>query len=82
MNKETKDLVIKMVNTWNQFNLSKKVDAEFDDSEFSPSNWSLDIDIKGVVNSDFVMFLLPALVCHNCHWFLSECSGRVSFHIQ
>lgn len=82
MKKETKELLIKMVNTWNQFNLVKKVDAEFDESEFAPGLWSIDLEIKGVVNSDFVMFLLPALVCQDCHWFLSECGGRVSFHIQ
>lgn len=75
-------MLVKMVETWNQFNLAKKVDVEFDDSEFSPGHWSVDLDIKGVVNSDFVMFLLPTLVCQGCHWFISECSGRVSFHIQ
>lgn len=82
MKLETKDLIMQMVTTWNQFNCAKRVDVEFDESEFSKGHWAINLELKGVVNSDFVMFLLPTLVCQNCIWFLSECGGRVVFHIQ
>lgn len=82
MNKETKDLVVKMVETWNSFNLSKRVDAEIESSEFSKGHWAVDLRVRGVVNSDFLMFLLPTLVCQGCMWFLSECGGKVVFNIQ
>lgn len=71
-----------MVDTWNQFNIGKKVDAEIDAREFSLGCWSIDISISGVVNSDFVLFLLPAIIARNCIWFLSETNERVVFHIQ
>lgn len=82
MKKETKDVLVKMVDTWNQFNLSKKVDAEIGESEFSRGRWALTIRLRGVVNSDFLMFLLPSLVCQDCTWFIHECEGRVVFYIQ
>lgn len=82
MKKETKELLVKMVHTWNQFNLVKKVDAEIEELEFSKGNWSIDLAVRGVVNPDFVMFLLPTLVCQDCIWFLSDNDGRVAFHIQ
>ena len=75
-------MLVKMVNAWNQFNPQKSVDVEFEESEFSPKNWSLDVSIKGVVSSDFMAFLLPALQAHGCYWFFSGYSDRVSFHIQ
>lgn len=71
-----------MVETWNKFNPQRSVDADFDDSEFSPKHWSLDIDIRGVVSSDFMAFLLPALVAQDCHWFLSAYGSEIRFHIQ
>lgn len=82
MKKETKELIVKMVKTWNQFNCSKTVDVEIEEDEFSKGHWSLSLRIRGVVNSDFVMFLLPSLVCQECHWFIHECGGRVVFNIQ
>lgn len=82
MKKETKDLVVKMVTTWNQFNCSKRVDADIDESEFAKGHWSVKLCMRGVVNSDFVMFLLPSLVCQECIWFIGECDGRVVFYIQ
>lgn len=82
MEKETKDLLVLMVNTWNQFNINKKVDAEIDAREFSVGCWSIDISICGVVNSDFVLYLLPAIIARNCIWFLGGTDERVVFHIQ
>lgn len=82
MNKETKILLVTMVSTWNQFNTSKRVDVEFDENEFSKGHWSLAVRIRGVVNAEFVSFLLPAMVSNNCIWFIAECAGRVVFHIQ
>lgn len=82
MKKETKDLLISMVETWNKFNPSKSVDAHFDDSEFSPKHWSLEIAINGVVCSDFMAFLLPALIAQDCVWFFSAYGSQVIFHIQ
>lgn len=82
MKKETKELLVKMVHTWNQFNLVKKVDAEIEESEFQKGCWSIDLAIRGVVNPEFVMFLLPTLVCQECYWFLGDSNGRVFFHIQ
>lgn len=82
MKKETKDLLVNMVETWNKFNPSQSVDAHFDDSEFCPKHWSLDIAIEGVVCSSFLAFLLPALIAQGCQWFLSAYSSQVIFHIQ
>ena len=82
MKKETKDLLISMVETWNKFNPRGSVDAHFDESEFSPKHWSLDIAIGGVVPSDFMAFLLPALIAQDCSWFLSAYGSKVIFHIQ
>lgn len=75
-------MVVMMVNTWNQFHLSKRVDSEIEELEFSKGCWSIDLRIKGVVESEFVLFLLPALVCQGCIWFLMDNDGRVTFHIQ
>lgn len=82
MKKETKDLLISMVETWNKFNPSRSVDAHFEDSEFSPKHWSLDIAFGGVVGSEFMAFLLPALIAQNCIWFISAYGSQVIFHIQ
>lgn len=82
MTKETKDLIITMIQSWNQFNPRKAVKVHFDDSEFSPKHWSLDMAIEGVISSKFMSFLLPALIAHNCHWFLSAYGSEVIFHIQ
>lgn len=82
MKKETKDLLICMVETWNKFNQSKSVDAHFDELEFSPKQWSLDLAIVGVVNSDFMNFLLPAIYAHDCIWFMNACGDNLILHIQ
>lgn len=82
MKKETKDLLIGMVETWNKFNPSKSVDAHFDESEFSPKHWSLEIAIGGVISSEFMSFLLPALIAQGCIWFFSAFGSDVIFHIQ
>lgn len=82
MKLETKNLLVTMVSTWNQVNVSKKVDVEFDEDEFSKGHWSLVVIIRGVVNAEFVSFLLPAMISNNCHWFISEYDGRVAFYIQ
>lgn len=82
MKKETKILLVSMVSTWNQFHVSKRVDVEFEEDEFSKGHWSLQVIIRGVVNADFVSFLLPALTSNNCHWFIAQYDGRVAFYIQ
>lgn len=71
-----------MVETWNKFNPKSYLDAHFDDSEFSPKHWSLDIAFGGVVPSTFMAFLLPALIAQDCLWFVSGCGSKVVFHIQ
>lgn len=71
-----------MVETWNKFNPSKSVDAHFDESEFCPKQWSLEIAISGVVCSEFMNFLEPALFANNCMWFFSAYGSQVIFHIQ
>lgn len=82
MKKETKDLVVTMVNTWNQFNRSKRVDSTIVESEFSKGHWSIELEIKGVVNSDFMTFLQPALYSNDCIWFFAGSNDTVVFHIQ
>lgn len=82
MKKETKDLLINMVETWNKFNLRKSVEAHFDESEFCPKNWALDIAIEGVISSDFMMFIQPVLIVQDCQWFFSAYGSQVNFHIQ
>ena len=82
MKQETKDLLVNMINAWNQFNPQKRVDAHIDDSEFSPEHWSLDIAISGVICSDFYAFLVPALQVNQCYWFLHGLGDNVCFHIQ
>lgn len=82
MKKETKDLLVSMVKSWNTFNPQKAVDAHFDESEFSPKHWSIDMAIEGVVCSDFMAFFLPALQAQDCVWFFSGYSHQVIFHIQ
>lgn len=82
MNLETKNLLVKMVETWNSFHLSHRVDAEFEEDEFSKGKWAIAILLRGVVDAEFMYFLLPALSCNNCLWFLSEADGRIYFHIQ
>ena len=79
---ETKDLLILMVTTWNQFNVNKKVDAEIERNEFSPGHWAIDLSISGVVHPEFVLYLLPAIIARNCIWFLSGSNDHVVFHIQ
>ena len=82
MKKETKDLLVTMVQTWNQFNPQKAVKAHFDDDEFEPSHWALDVAIENIVTSDFLGFLLPALQAYKLIWFLNGCGNKVIFHIQ
>lgn len=82
MKKETKDLLVSMVETWNKFNPKRSVDARLDESEFSPKHWSLDIRIGGVIPSDFMAFILPALIAQDCLWFISGLDSDVIFHIQ
>lgn len=82
MKKETKDLLITMVESWNKFNPRRSVDVDLDDSEFSPKHWSLDMSFGGVVSSDFIAFLLPALIAQDCIWFVSGLGNRVILHIQ
>lgn len=82
MKKETKILLVSMVAAWNQFHVSKRVDAEFNEDEFQKGHWSLEVRIRGVVNAEFVSFLLPALAANNCTWFMSAINHQVYFHIQ
>lgn len=82
MKKETKDLITSMIKSWNQFNPQKSVDVHFDESEFSPKHWALEVAIGGVVCADFMAFLLPALQAQNCLWFFSGINNHVVFHIQ
>ena len=79
---ETKDLLILMVTTWNQFNVKKQVESEIDTREFSTGQWSVDLSIRGVVNSEFVLYLLPAVITHNCIWFMSGSDDCLVIHIQ
>lgn len=82
MKKETKDLLVNMVQAWNQFNPQKAVKVSFDDSEFNKGCWALDLALGGVVNSDFICFFLPAIQVNNCIWFLNACGDNVIMHIQ
>lgn len=82
MKQETKDMILKMVKVWNQFNQQKAVNATTDDSEFDKGCWSLDVALTGVVNSEFMAFLLPALIVHNCHWFMYAHNDNLIMHIQ
>lgn len=82
MKKETKDLLVNMIQAWNQFNPQKAVKAHFDDNEFSSKCWSLDVAMEGVVGSDFIGFLLPAIQVNNCIWFLNAYNNKVILHIQ
>lgn len=71
-----------MVETWNKFHSQNRIDAHFDDSEFSPKHWSLEVSIKDIINPDFVAFLLPALIAQGCSWFIYAYGSNVIFHIQ
>lgn len=82
MKKETKEMLVIMLKSWNQFNAAKAVVFEFEESEFSRGHWSLELKFSGVVPSDFIGFLLPALAAHGCIWFMSAVSNQVYFHIQ
>lgn len=82
MKKETKDLLVNMVEGWNKFNPQKAVMAHFDDNEFSPKCWSLDVAMEDVVDSDFIVFLLPVIQVKNCIWFLHAYNNKVILHIQ
>lgn len=82
MKKETKELLVNMVLAWNQFNPQKSVEAHFDDNEFQKGSWALDVALGGVVNSDFIGFILPAIQVNNCIWFLNACGDNVIMHIQ
>lgn len=82
MKQETKDLILLMIETWNKFHLGEKVEASFDESEFSPKHWSLEVAISGVVSPNFILFLLPTLVAQNCAWFIHAYGSNVIFHIQ
>lgn len=82
MKKETKEMLVNMINAWNMYNPQKSVDAHFDDSEFSPNHWSLDVAFSHVICSDFIAFLLPALQVNNCVWFMHGSNDNVCFHIQ
>lgn len=82
MKKEVKELLVNMVNTWNVFNPQKAVNVHFDDNEFNPKCWALDVALEGVVGSDFIGFLLPAIQANNCIWFLNAYNNKVILHIQ
>lgn len=82
MKKETKEMLVLMLKSWNQFNASKAVVFEFEDSEFTRGHWSLELKLSGVVPSDFIGFFLPALAANNCTWFMSAINHQVYFHIQ
>lgn len=82
MKKETKEMLVLMVKCWNQCHVSKAVEFEFEESEFTRGHWSLEFRFGGVVPSDFVMFILPALAAHDCTWFMSGINNQVYFHIQ
>ena len=71
-----------MIESWNQFNPQKYISASFDVNEFNKGCWALDVAIMGVVNSDFIAFLLPALQSFNCIWFFNGHGDNVIFHIQ
>ena len=82
MKKETKEMLVLMLKSWNQFNASKAVVFEFEDSEFTRGHWSLELKLSGVVPSDFIGFFLPALAANNCTWFMSAINHQVYLHIQ
>ena len=82
MKKETKDLLVLMFKSWNQFNPQKAVKADFDADEFNKGSWALDVSLSGMVYSDFVAFILPALQAHNCIWFLNAYHDNIIMHIQ
>lgn len=82
MKQETKDLLVKMIESWNQFNPQKYVSASFDVDEIDKGCWALDVAIRGVVDSDFIAFLLPALQSFGCSWFFHAINDNVIFHIQ
>ena len=82
MKKETKDSLILSIEFWNQFNAQKAVKALFDENEFNKGCWSLDVSFSGIVNSDFIAFILPALSVNNCIWFLSALNDKLILHIQ
>ena len=82
MKKETKDSLILSIEFWNQFNAQKAVKALFDENEFKEGAWSLDVSFSGVVNSDFIAFILPALSVDNCIWFFSAINYKLILHIQ
>lgn len=82
MKKETKEMLVLMLKSWNQFNAGKAVVFEFEDSEFTRGHWSLELKLSGVVPSDFIGFFLPALAANNCTWFMSAINHQVYFHIQ
>lgn len=82
MKKETKEMLVLMLKSWNQFNAAKAVVFEFEDSEFTRGHWSLELKFSGVVSSDFIGFFLPALAANKCTWFMSAINHQVYFHIQ
>lgn len=82
MKKETKEMLVLMLKSWNQFNAGKAIVFEFEDSEFTRGHWSLELKLSGVVPSDFIGFFLPALAANNCTWFMSAINHQVYFHIQ
>lgn len=70
MKKETKEMLVLMLKSWNQFNVVKAIMFDFEESEFSRGHWALELKFSGVVPSDFIVFFLPALAAHNCTWFM------------
>lgn len=82
MEKVTKDLLENMIQTWSKFNPQKAVIAHFDENEFSPEHWALDVAFEEVVNPEFLSFFLPALQVGNCIWFVHAYNDKVIFHIQ
>lgn len=82
MKKETKDLLVSMIESWNKFNPQKAVDAYFSNDEFKPLWGSIEIAFDSVAGSDFIGFILPVIMTHKCIWFMNACGSRLIFHIQ
>lgn len=75
-------MLVLMLQSWNQFNVTKRINFKCDESEFSRGHWSLEILLNGVVPSEFFLFFLPALSAHGCLWFLSGIQNQIVLHVQ
>lgn len=82
MKKEIKEMLESMINAWGYYNQSKRVTFKMECEEFSRGHWSMDLRCSGVINPEFMAFLLPALSANDCIWFLSGIGNDVIFHIQ